>query len=331
MEEIGDEDVITLSKQAWSYIRARGGVDAARPRRDAGHDGGDRVAGRPGAWLVTGSDGAPTALPGWSACPPPRRAARVRAPTPAPSTQDGERCSPRRRGPNSPGRDCQDLIRTCASGCFLYTDRALPAVLPTSFQIDGSHLLFLAPPQFKIAHAQVFSFHFQADDAAWTVTAHGPVDLQDPTASRPDAAADSERPRPFPIDPNEPLVLKIQLLVEHRHRRQTPTRWAAQPGLRGLNGGGGAPYWPHLATTSNKHRRHGRRLGVRALAKRGRAVTTSLLVVAGALSQATLGAIMYTFGYHRGSRRRPPQRVRVPLPRREHPAFSTAGPRRPRP
>jgi hypothetical protein len=36
----------------------------------------------------------------------------------------------------------------------------------------------------------------------------------------------------------------------------------------------------------------------------------------------TLGALMYTFGYHRGSRRRPPQRVRVPLPRRALTAIS---------
>jgi len=117
--------------------------------------------------------------------------------------------------------DCEDLLRSCATGRFLYTDRALPAVQPTRFQLDGSRLLFLAPPRFKIARGHVFSFHVQADDAVWTVTAHGPVDLQRRALPRPNGAAGFANPRPLTVDPNEPLALDIQLLVGHRLQRHT--------------------------------------------------------------------------------------------------------------
>ena len=48
-------------------------------------------------------------------------------------------------------RDCDGLLRSCTSGRFVYTTGALPAVQPTGFSLDGSRLLFLAPPRFKIA------------------------------------------------------------------------------------------------------------------------------------------------------------------------------------
>ena len=116
-------------------------------------------------------------------------------------------------------RDCGDLLRSCTSGRFLYTDRALPVVQPTSFQLEGSHLLFLCPPRFKIAHGQVFSFHVQGDDAAWSVMAHGPVDLPHQTLPRPSRAVGVEITPPVAVAPNEPLALDIQLLVGHRLQR----------------------------------------------------------------------------------------------------------------
>jgi hypothetical protein len=80
-------------------------------------------------------------------------------------------------------------------------------------------LLFLAPPRFKIVRGHVFSFHVQADDATWTVTAHGPVDLQHRALPQPSGAAGPESPRPLAVDPNDPLVLDIQLLVGGRPER----------------------------------------------------------------------------------------------------------------
>ena len=159
-------------------------------------------------------------------------------------------------------RDCGDLLRSCASGRFLYTDRALPAVQPTSFQLDGSRLLFLAPPRFKIARAQVFSFHFQADDGAWSVMAHGPVDLQDRTPPRASGGAGAERPRSLTVAPNEPLALDIQLLVGHRLRRHPDTP-GCTGGPAGLSGGQEATYSPHLTTSSNSQGAQHRTAGAR--------------------------------------------------------------------
>ncbi|WP_133252095.1 hypothetical protein [Actinomycetospora cinnamomea] len=91
---------------------------------------------------------------------------------------------------------------------------------PTDFLLDGSRLLFLAPPRFRIAYGYVCSFHVQADDDAWTVTAHGPVSLQNralPGAGR--AAGIVEGGEPVAVEPNEPLALDVQLLVGHRLER----------------------------------------------------------------------------------------------------------------
>lgn len=126
--------------------------------------------------------------------------------------------------------DCVYFLGSCSRGRFLYTDRALPAVQPTSFELDGSRLLFLAPPRFKISRGHVFSFHVQAEDAAWTVTAHGPVDLQHHALPQSSPAAGAESPRPFAVDPNEPLALDIQLLIGDRlQRRAEPARAQARP------------------------------------------------------------------------------------------------------
>ncbi|PVZ09362.1 hypothetical protein [Actinomycetospora cinnamomea] len=116
--------------------------------------------------------------------------------------------------------DCEDLLRSCAHGRFLYTDRALPAIQPTRFQLEGSRLLFLAPPRLKIAQGHVFSFHVEADDAVWTVTAHGPVALQRPGPPQPRGRAGCRDTESFAVDPNEPLVLEIKLIVGHRIQRQ---------------------------------------------------------------------------------------------------------------
>jgi len=115
-------------------------------------------------------------------------------------------------------RDCKDLLRSSTSGRIVYTEGALPAVQPTPFHSDGSRLFFLAPPRFKIAHGHVFSFHVQADDAAWTVMAHGPVNLLNGTLPRLGGPG-SDRSRSVGIDPDEPLVLDVQLLVGRRLQR----------------------------------------------------------------------------------------------------------------
>jgi hypothetical protein len=115
--------------------------------------------------------------------------------------------------------DCEDLLRSCATGRFLYTNLTLPAVQPTDFLLDGTRLLFLAPPKFRITYGYVCSFHVQADDAAWTVTAHGPVDLQHRALPRPGAAGLVEGVEPVAVEPNEPLALDVQLLVGHRLQR----------------------------------------------------------------------------------------------------------------
>ncbi|MDD7942957.1 hypothetical protein PHK61_31580 [Actinomycetospora lutea] len=111
--------------------------------------------------------------------------------------------------------DCEDLLRSCTTGRFVYTEWALPAVQPTGFHLDGARLLFPAPPRFKIAHGHVFSFHVQADDAAWTVMAHGPVNLRHARPPEPSRTV-LDNPRPVQVDPDEPLALEIQLLVGRR-------------------------------------------------------------------------------------------------------------------
>jgi hypothetical protein len=116
--------------------------------------------------------------------------------------------------------DCEDLLRSCVTGRLVYTNLTLPAVQPTDFQLDGSWLLFLAPPQLRIAHGNICSFHVQADDATWTVTAHGPVDLQHGTLPQVSGAVGLERTPPVVVPLNEPLALDIQLLVGHRLHRQ---------------------------------------------------------------------------------------------------------------
>ena len=113
--------------------------------------------------------------------------------------------------------DCKDLLRRCAAGRLLYTDLTLPAVQPTDFLLDGSRLLFLAPPRFRIAHGYVCSFHVQADDDTWTVTAHGPVSLEH--RALPDDAVGLGGVEPVAVEPNEPLALDVQLLVGHRLQR----------------------------------------------------------------------------------------------------------------
>jgi hypothetical protein len=86
-------------------------------------------------------------------------------------------------------------------------------------------LLFLAPPRFRISYGYLCSFHVQADDATWTVTAHGPVSLQHQTLP---GSAGSEDGELVAVEPNEPLALDVQLLVGRRLQQRGNSGIAAR-------------------------------------------------------------------------------------------------------
>jgi hypothetical protein len=85
-----------------------------------------------------------------------------------------------------------------------------------------------------------------------------------------------------------------------------------------------APAWTLFAATGNGRIRS-TDTGATSTDDLERTVTDMLLVAAGALSHMILGATLYTLGRRQGARRRPPQRVRVPLPRQELTTLSTTG------
>jgi hypothetical protein len=85
-----------------------------------------------------------------------------------------------------------------------------------------------------------------------------------------------------------------------------------------------APGWTLFAA-----RRNGRIRGTDTAATSTddleRTVTEMLLVAVGTLSHVIVGMLLYALGRRHGARRRPPQRVRVPLPRRELTTVATTG------
>jgi uncharacterized protein len=76
--------------------------------------------------------------------------------------------------------DCLTLMRSVALGRVVFTDRALPAIQPVHFLLDGDDVIITMPPDSKlVSAARGAVVAFETDDfdpgtrCGWSVTAIG--------------------------------------------------------------------------------------------------------------------------------------------------------------
>lgn len=108
------------------------------------------------------------------------------APLPAPGTRhppgDGGQVA------SLSPQECLALLRTASIGRIVFTDRALPAIQPVNFALDGEDIIIRTRPGTKLAAATRRAVvAFEADDldpetgAGWTVTLVGQAEaVRDP-------------------------------------------------------------------------------------------------------------------------------------------------------
>jgi uncharacterized protein len=82
--------------------------------------------------------------------------------------------------------DCLGLLGSVPLGRVVFTDRALPAIRPVNFVLDGDDVIIHTPPGSKLAAAMRGAIvAFEADDfdpsgrTGWSVTLVGPARLVD--------------------------------------------------------------------------------------------------------------------------------------------------------
>ncbi|MQA78821.1 MAG: pyridoxamine 5'-phosphate oxidase family protein [Streptosporangiales bacterium] len=117
--------------------------------------------------------------------------------------------------------ECLRLLDTVRIGRIVYTDRALPAVLPVTFVVRGGDLMIRTGPERRLAAATDTVVAFEADEfddagrRGWSVTAVGrAIAVTDPA----ERAEISALPLPAwaPAAQSTYLRIEIELLNGHR-------------------------------------------------------------------------------------------------------------------
>ncbi|WP_432513230.1 pyridoxamine 5'-phosphate oxidase family protein [Kineococcus sp. SYSU DK001] len=130
---------------------------------------------------------------------------------------------------------CRALLGTCGAGRVVYTEHALPAVVPSRYVVRGGRLWFPVPWWTALAgHADgaVLAFHTDrfetASRAGWSVTVLGPCRTV-PALAAPRAARD--------LAPGEPVMALDVVGLRGRGlgtaRLDVPPARAARAGVPG--------------------------------------------------------------------------------------------------
>lgn len=119
--------------------------------------------------------------------------------------------------------ECLRLLETVTIGRIVFTDRALPAVLPVTFVVHGGDLVIRAGPERTLAAVADTVVAFEADEfdsagrRGWSVTAVGRATAVTDPAERAEMAA-LPLPAWAPAEHSTYLRVQIELLDGRRIR-----------------------------------------------------------------------------------------------------------------